>query len=80
MREYICKFCDKPINGGVTLLDGGISLHMHCKRLFEMKLRKAEIVKKWEASGLLDGLTGFAKPGLVKLFESEPNQVLNEVE
>ena len=42
--------------------------------------RKEEIIKKWEESGLLDGLTEMDKESpLLKLYESTKGQKINEI-
>lgn len=35
----------------------------------DMKKRRDEIIAKWEAYGLLDGLKGYIKPEIAKLYE-----------
>jgi len=44
---------------------------MSTKGLKQLRERRDEIVKKWEDSGMLDGLTGGIKENLAELFQGE---------
>ena len=42
------------------------------------KIKREEIVRKWEESGLLDGIKGLAKPETAKLLECCSTSKLDE--
>lgn len=48
------------------------------KKLELMREQRAEIIKSWENSELLDGLKGITKPDIAKLLESEASCMLKE--
>jgi hypothetical protein len=47
---------------------------------FKNSLDREKIIKKWEDFGLLDGLRGYCKSDICKLYESQTSFLLNEVE
>jgi hypothetical protein len=44
-----------------------------------LKAHNESIAKKWEASGLLEGLKGMRKSNIAQLFESQASSMLNEL-
>ena len=49
------------------------------KKIKELKL-KEEIIKKWEDSGLLEGLDGDFNKNIAKIFENQQNYIIKEGE
>lgn len=70
---FTCEHCGKSING-VAAVNNGKFLHHRCTKAYE----KAKIIEKWEASGLLEGLTNTeGKINIATLYESEAKQMIS---
>jgi hypothetical protein len=70
---FICEHCGESING-VAAVHNGKFLHHRCVEAYE----KAKIIEKWEASGLLEGLTPMkGKINLATLYEGKDKQIIS---
>lgn len=83
--QDIDKLAKETFNKGFTILKYGNKPNVDENAGWKEKIRdinnglikqKEETIKKWEDSGLLDGLKGHANPEIIKLYESEPSQII----
>ena len=70
---FTCEHCGESIQG-VAAVHNGNFLHHRCVEAYQ----KAKIIEKWEASGLLEGLTNTeGKINIATLYESEAKQMIS---
>ncbi len=71
---FTCTHCGEPIQG-VSAVYNGNFIHHRCAKEYT----QAQIIKKWQDSGLLEGLTNTeGKINMANLLESEAKQFINE--
>ena len=71
---FTCTHCGEPIQG-VSAVYNGNFIHHRCAKDYT----QAQIIKKWQDSGLLEGLTNTeGKINMASLLESEAKQFITE--
>lgn len=81
MMHFTCTYCEKPINSVTIIIDKTHFLHQGCEEAFK---KKENVIKKWEDSGLLDGLKSMDKmnPEQAKIIEQTfgccKSEIINE--
>ena len=70
---FTCEHCGESIQG-VAAVHNGKFLHHRCAKDYT----RAKLIEKWEASGLLEGLTNTeGKINIATLYESEAKQIIS---
>ncbi len=71
---FTCEHCGESIHG-VAAVHNGKFVHHRCAKDYT----RAKLIEKWEASGLLEGLTNTeGKINMANLLESEAKQFITE--
>lgn len=71
---FICEHCKKSIHGVAAVYNGNF-IHHRCTKDYT----QTQIIEKWKASGLLEGLTPMKeKINLATLYEGKDKQIITE--